>query len=550
AVGPPVWVSQRDFGRAGAAPGDHDRPHARRRHGRRAAGHADLLRDPHRGIPPREHRRRAARLSRHRANCRDLLGARDRDRVGPQGNAGLSDGEGYPRVADLRSLGGDLSARGAPPGPRGVDARGPAHLRRGRRARSLDRPDTLWSPARCRGAAERRCAVRGARGVAVLENRGLMLALQTPAPAIIYTTADSSSLRLTPTDTLVFRPSEPTSEGKVYVFVDPRKTFQPVIGIGGALTDAAAETFAKLPAARQDDVIAAYYGSDRGIGYTLGRTNINSCDFSSESYTYVTEGDSALTSFSIAHDLRYNIPLIERAMAASGNRLKLFASPWSPPAFMKDNNDMLHGGRLRPEYAHAWARYYTKFIEQYRRAGVPVWGITIQNEPMATQTWESCVFQAADERDFLKNHLGPAMWRQGLRDVNIMVWDHNRDLIIERALAMFDDSAAAKYAWGMAFHWYEDWSGGTQLYGNVALVNRLYPNKHLLFTEGTPAGFDSTAYGRWSLGEAFVKADGTVAVVVMNPTSRGGAYSLVVGSTSVEIGSRPRSIQTVVFKTR
>jgi len=460
-----------------------------------------------------------------------------------------------------------------------------------------------------------------------------MLTLQTPPPAIVYTTAESTSLRLTPTDTLVFKPSEPTSEGKVYVFVDPRKTFQPVIGIGGALTDAAAETFAKLPAARQDDVIAAYYGSDRGIGYTLGRTNINSCDFSSESYTYVTEGDSALTSFSIAHDLRYKIPLIKRAMAASGNRLKLFASPWSPPAFMKDNNDMLHGGHLRPEYAHAWARYYTKFIEQYRRAGVPLWGITIQNEPMATQTWESCVFQASDERDFLKNHLGPAMWRQGLRDVNIMVWDHNRDLIIQRALAIFDDSAAAKYAWGMAFHWYEDWSGGTQMYGNVALVNRLYPNKHLLFSEGTPASFDSTAYGRWSLGEAygrsmindfnsgaegwtdwnillderggpnhvgnfcfapihadtrtgnliytnsyyyighfskfvrpgarrilaspsrsmllataFVNLDGTVAVVVMNPTARSGQYSVVVGSSSVEIGSRPHSIQTVVFR--
>src|SRR2546422_3442760 len=87
--------------------------------------------------------------------------------------------------------------------------------------------------------------------------------------AIVYTTAESTSFRLSPTDTLVFKPSEPTSEGKVYVFVDPRKTFQPVIGIGGALTDAAAETFAKLPAARQDDVIAAYYGSDRGIGYTL-----------------------------------------------------------------------------------------------------------------------------------------------------------------------------------------------------------------------------------------------------------------------------------------
>src|SRR5438128_7812849 len=206
--------------------------------------------------------------------------------------------------------------------------------------------------------------------------------------AIVYTTAESTSLRLTPTDTLAFKPSEPTSEGKVYVFVDPRRPFQSLIGIGGALTDAAAETFAKLPAARQDELITAYYSTERGIGYTLGRTNINSCDFSSESYTYVTEGDSALTSFTVAHDLRYKIPLIKRAMAASGNKLKLFASPCSPPAFMKDNNDMLHGGHLRPEYAHAWARYYTKFIEHYRQAGVPVWGIAIQHEPMATQRWQ------------------------------------------------------------------------------------------------------------------------------------------------------------------
>src|SRR5438445_3328047 len=215
----------------------------------------------------------------------------------------------------------------------------------------------------------------------------LVLAQHPEQRAIVYTTADSTSFRLTPTDTLAFKPSEPTSEGKIYVFVDPRKTFHPLIGIGGALTDAAAETFAKLPAARQEELLQAYYSTDRGIGYTLARTNIHSCDFSSESYTYVDEGDKDLKSFSIAHDLRFRIPLIKRAMAASGNRLKLFASPWSPPAYMKDNNDMLHGGHLRPEYAHSWALYFAKFIQSYRKAGVPDWGITIQNEPMAVQRW-------------------------------------------------------------------------------------------------------------------------------------------------------------------
>ncbi len=458
-------------------------------------------------------------------------------------------------------------------------------------------------------------------------------ALQLPGKRVlVYTTAESTSFRLTPTDTLAFRPSESTSEGKVYVFVDPKKTFQPFIGIGGALTDAAAETFAKLPAARQDELIAAYYSADRGIGYTLARTNIHSCDFSSESYTYVTEGDKDLTSFSIAHDLRYRIPLIKRALAATGNRLKLFASPWSPPAYMKNNNDMLHGGHLRPEFYRAWAIYYTKFIKSYRQAGVPIWGITVQNEPMATQTWESCVYQATDERDFVKNYLGPAMVEQGLRDVHVMVWDHNRDLIVQRAQTILDDPAAANYVWGIAFHWYEDWSGGTQMYDNVALVHQLYPTKHLLFTEGTPANFDSTAYGRWSMGEAygrsmihdfnsgtegwtdwnillderggpnhvgnfcfapvhadtrtgtliytnsyyyighfskfirpgarrilaspsrsmllttgFVNDDGKVVVVVMNPTAQGGPYNLTVGGASVEITTRPHSIQTVVF---
>jgi glucosylceramidase len=321
--------------------------------------------------------------------------------------------------------------------------------------------------------------------------------------AVVYTTAEGTSLRLAPADTVVFQRSEPTSERRIYVFVDPRKTFQTLIGIGGALTDAAAETFAKLPVQDQEEVLRAYYDTSSGIGYTLARTNINSCDFSSESYTYVHEGDSALTSFSIAHDLRYRIPLIKQAMAASGERLKLFASPWSPPAFMKDNDDMLHGGHLRPAYFHAWAEYYTKFIKSYRQAGVPIWGITIQNEPMATQTWESCIYQADEERDFLKNYLGPVMRQEGLGNVHIMVWDHNRDLIVQRAQAIFDDPAAAQYAWGIAYHWYEDWSGGQQMYGNVALVHQLYPDKHIVFTEGTPANFDSTGYARWSLGEAY-----------------------------------------------
>ncbi|MFN8239465.1 MAG: glycoside hydrolase family 30 protein [Bacteroidales bacterium] len=323
---------------------------------------------------------------------------------------------------------------------------------------------------------------------------------------LVYTTADSTELRLSVTDTVNFIQSEPTSEGKIYLFLNPAKTFQSVVGIGGALTDAAAETMYKLPAEKQEEVIKAYYSSTGGIGYSLARTNINSCDFSSDSYTYIDEGDKDLKSFNVDHDRKFKLPLIKRAFAATGNKLTLFASPWSPPAFMKSNNNMLHGGKLLPEYFDSWAKYYTKFIKSYRDEGVPVWAITIQNEPMATQTWESCIYYAEDERDFLKNHLGPVMEKEGLNDVKIIVWDHNRDLIIQRAQAIFDDPDASKYAWGIGFHWYEDWSGGTQMYDNVDLVSKLWPDKKILFTEGTPASFDPSLYKSWRLGEAYGKS--------------------------------------------
>ncbi len=319
----------------------------------------------------------------------------------------------------------------------------------------------------------------------------------------VYTTADSSDLRLTPTGTIQFTNLEGTRETEVYVFVNPDKTFQAILGIGGALTDAAAETFAKLPEEKQKELMQAYYDTQKGIGYTLARTNINSCDFSSGSYTYVNEGDKELGSFNIEHDRKFKIPLIKKAVAAAGGKLTLFASPWSPPAFMKDNNNMLHGGKLKAEYFDSWAMYFTKFIRSYEKEGIPVWGVTIQNEPMATQTWESCIYSAEGERDFLKNHLGPTMEKEGLSDTKIIVWDHNRDLMLQRAQAIFDDPQASKYAWGMGFHWYEDWTGGQQMYNNVGLVHNAWPDKNLMFTEGCKGPFNAARYYSWSLGEAY-----------------------------------------------
>ncbi|MCB0486427.1 MAG: glycosyl hydrolase, partial [Flavobacteriaceae bacterium] len=210
---------------------------------------------------------------------------------------------------------------------------------------------------------------------------------------IVYTTADSTNLRLTKTDDLTFSEAIQPKETEISVFVEPQKAYQTFLGIGGAITDASAETFAKLTDEKQEELLNAYYSSDKGIGYTLLRTNIHSCDFSSESYTYINEGDSALATFSIEHDKKYRIPLIKKAIEKAGS-LVTYASPWSPPAFMKSNKDMLHGGTLLPKYYQSWANYFVKFIEAYEKEGIPIWGLTVQNEPMATQIWESCIFTA------------------------------------------------------------------------------------------------------------------------------------------------------------
>ena len=320
---------------------------------------------------------------------------------------------------------------------------------------------------------------------------------------MVYTTADSTNYRLTLMDTVSFKELAQPRETDVCIFVDPSKSFQTFMGIGGAITDASAETFYKLPEGKQQEFLDAYFDIGKGIGYSLARTTIHSSDFSSASYTYIADGDSTLASFDIAHDRQFRIPFIKKAIAAAGGKLTLYASPWSPPAWMKDNNDMLHGGKLKPAYYQSWANYFVKFISAYEKEGMPIWGVTIQNEPMATQRWESCIFTAEEERDFLKKYLGPTMAKEGMGDKKIVVWDHNRDLMLQRASVIFGDPEAAKYAWGMGFHWYEDWSGGECMYENVGRVHEMYPDKNLMFTEGCAETFNPARYSYWGLGEEY-----------------------------------------------
>lgn len=319
----------------------------------------------------------------------------------------------------------------------------------------------------------------------------------------VYSTAKNTDQRLTVIEKTIFKKAIQPLETEFSVFVNPTKTFQSFLGIGGAITDASAETFAKLPEDKKQEFIEAYYSKTKGIGYTLARTNINSCDFSSASYTYIAEGDKELKTFSVDHDKKYRIPLIKEARKSVGSDFVLYASPWSPPAFMKDNKSMLRGGKLLPEYYDAWAHYYTKFIKAYEKEGIPVWGISVQNEAMATQRWESCIYTAEEERDFLKNHLGPVMLEQGLGDKKIIVWDHNRDLINQRANTIFNDPAASKFAWGIGFHWYETWAGGEPMFENVGKVHEAYPSKNLLFTEGCVESFSPSKYNYWPNAEKY-----------------------------------------------
>ena len=325
---------------------------------------------------------------------------------------------------------------------------------------------------------------------------------QAPS-ATVYTTAARTELRLTGNGTLNFSPFRQPLETEPFVLVDASKTFQPVEGIGGALTDASAETFAKLSKDKQQELLTAYYSPEKGIGYTLARTNIQSCDFSSDSYSYVGDDDPQLKTFNVSHDEQFKIPLIKQAITAAGGKLKLFVSPWSPPAWMKDNNSIIHGGHLKQESAQPWANFFIKFIRTYEAKGIPVWGLTVQNEPMANQKWESCIYTAEEQRDFIKKYLGPTLEKAGMSDKKLICWDHNRDLIYQQASTILEDPAAAKYVWGVGFHWYETWTGGPMLFDNLKLVHEAFPAKNLIFTEGCKEKFDFDSLSNWSLGEKY-----------------------------------------------
>lgn len=291
---------------------------------------------------------------------------------------------------------------------------------------------------------------------------------------------------------IVDKIEEDWGKEKELINIYPQIEYQEIDGFGGAFTEAASTTLDKLSKENREKVLKLYFDPIEGIGYNLGRVHINSCDFSLGNYTCVEENDQTLETFQINRDKQSLIPMIKEAMRY--NSIEMLASPWSPPAYMKTTNEMNNGGKLKAEYFELWAQYYVKFIQAYKDCGVDIQAITIQNEPKATQTWDSCVYTAEEERDYLKNYLGKAMQDIG---VKVFFWDHCKERVVDRANVMLSDLEAAKYVEGVAFHWY---SGDH--FEELEMFHKLYPNKKLIFSEGCYEYSLGMEEG-WKIGEKY-----------------------------------------------
>ncbi|KAF8356135.1 hypothetical protein PRIPAC_97758 [Pristionchus pacificus] len=285
-----------------------------------------------------------------------------------------------------------------------------------------------------------------------------------------------------------------TPEGHI-VKLDPSTKYQEIIGFGAAFTDSTGINIRSLPKDAQDRVMQQYFGPT-GTEYTVGRVPIASTDFSLSQYSYNdVENDFDLRNFGLAKDdFEFKIPFIKEAMKLqkTNGGLRLFASPWSPPAWIKTNGQMKGGGKLRGDanghYYVTWATYFVKFFEAYRDHGINFWAVTPQNEPTTgadlNYTWQTMFFDAQTESDFVKNHLGPAMKSSNAsKDVLIIGLDDNRFTLPEWAdvnVEMFSDPVVSSYVAGIGIHWYEDTNVSASV---LTSTHNRHPSKFLLATE-------------------------------------------------------------------
>jgi glucosylceramidase len=319
--------------------------------------------------------------------------------------------------------------------------------------------------------------------------------------------------------------------------LNPRETGQEILGFGAAFTDAAAINFHGMRKRLRREILEAFFGK-HGLGYTMGRVPMGSCDFSRESYSYAPrEDDFMLKHFALSdYDKRFKIPLIKKARSmaekSTGVDFRLFASPWSAPPWMKTNKEWV-GGKLRPEpeYREAWALYYKKFFDAYHRKGVDFWGYTVINEPRATRlgtigcTWESMNFDPGEQAAFIRNHLGPLLGKHGRyhKHLKLMIHDDLKNFLLKDLQAMLDtETGAARYVDGVTFHWYQMifigiWCGLTDPFCATAVAGARkwldengYPDVFLLPSEACEGFFgrqgpQKDANTKWYRAEQIAK---------------------------------------------
>ncbi|MFZ5519218.1 MAG: glycoside hydrolase family 30 protein [Candidatus Zhuqueibacterota bacterium] len=291
------------------------------------------------------------------------------------------------------------------------------------------------------------------------------------------------------------------------VMLDPYATYQQILGFGGAFTESAAFVLNQLSEPKRAEVLQKYF-SRACAGYSLMRTHINSCDFSLSNYSYApVPNDTNLTHFSIDEDLDDLLPLIRDARNVPGAEFKIIASPWTAPIWMKDNQQW-NNGLLKKEWQPTWALFFSKYIREYVKRGVPIWGVTVQNEPLGNGgQWESMIFSPGTMAEFIRDHLGPQFVRDNL-DVKIFAYDQNRDDVAAWADTILADSLAAEYVWGTAVHWYSstvDWYPAA-----LKSVHEKFPDKTLLHTEGCIDNIgNDEPQGIWLTDDWYWRAEAT-----------------------------------------
>jgi len=262
---------------------------------------------------------------------------------------------------------------------------------------------------------------------------------------------------------------------KAGIQLNPDHPFQPIDGFGFTLTGGSADLIYALPTTQRADLLAELFGEEPGqLAISVLRIGVGATDLDGEAYSYDdVAGDTKLTKFSLAKAQKSLIPLLKEIKAIQPG-IKLMATPWSPPAWMKDNL-ATKGGSLAPAYAGIYANYLVKYLQAMAKEGLPIWALTPQNEPLHPGNNPSLLMTADQQNKLIKNHLGPALLQAKLK-TKLIIYDHNCDKP-EYPISILNDPETRKYVDGSAFHLY---NGDISA---LSTVKKAHPDKALYFTE-------------------------------------------------------------------